>query len=48
MNDFRPGPLERGALARSVGPAFRTDIPCLKTEHEMMLICKRRELLLAL
>lgn len=48
MDYFRPGPLELGALARSVGPAFRTDIPCLKTGHEVMLICKRRELLVAL
>lgn len=36
------------AFAESVESAFRTDISCLKTENEMMLISKRRKQLMAL
>lgn len=48
MDYVKQGQLELGALAVSVGSTFRTDIPCLKTEHEMMLICNWRKLLMAL
>lgn len=48
MDHFKQGQLELGALAVSVRSTFRTDIPCLKTEHEMMLICKWRKLFMAL
>lgn len=39
---------ELHALAVSVGSTFRTDVPCLKTEHEMMLIYECRKLFMAL
>lgn len=48
MDYFKQGQLELSALAVSVGSTFRTNIPCLKTEHEMMLICKWRKLFMAL
>lgn len=44
MDCFKKGQLELGALVVSVGATFRTDIPCLKTEHDTMLICKWRKL----
>lgn len=47
MGYFKRG-LGLGALAVSVGSTFRTNITCLKTEREMMLICKWRKLFMAL
>lgn len=40
LDYFKQGQLELGALAVSAGSTFRTDIPCLKTERQMMLIGK--------
>lgn len=48
MDYFKQGQLELSALAVSVGSTFRTDIPCLETEHEMMLISEWRKLFMAL
>lgn len=48
MDYFKRGQLELDALVVSVGSTFRTNITCLKTEREMMLICKWRKLFMAL